>query len=160
MVADERPAFSEDGHTHDVVSDLGVAKVGLGKVSRGDAFEGLAVRRLLRDALAGVLADLAVDEDQRVVLVGGDEVDGVPAVAPAVLEDARDALEVLFRLEDMSGLHPVDTGEGMALMVDMDAPGAQKIEYALIAWKSMRDDLASGTITPEEYEDWRASFDG
>ena len=34
----------------------------------------------------------------------------------------------------------------------------EKIEYALIAWKSMRDDLASGAISHEEYEDWRASF--
>jgi transcriptional regulator with XRE-family HTH domain len=89
----------------------------------------------------------------------------VLGVSPAALtdyglEDARDALEVLFRLEDMSGLHPVDTGDGMALMVDVDVPGAQKIEYALIAWKSMRDNLASGTITAEEYEDWRASFEG
>lgn len=74
MVADERPVLSENEHAHDVVSDLGVAQVGLGQVSRGDALEGFAVRRLLRDALAGVLADLAVDEDQRVVLVGGDEV--------------------------------------------------------------------------------------
>ena len=80
MVADERPVLSEDEHAHDVVSDLGVAQVGLGQVSRGDALEGLAVRSFLRDALAGVLADLAVDEDQRVVLVGGDEVDGVPAM--------------------------------------------------------------------------------
>jgi transcriptional regulator with XRE-family HTH domain len=81
------------------------------------------------------------------------------ALADYALEDARDALEVLFRLEDMAGLHPVDTGDGMALMVDVDVPGAQKIEYALIAWKSMRDDLASGVITSDEYEEWRGSFE-
>lgn len=76
------------------------------------------------------------------------------------IENARDALEVLFRLEDMAGLHPVDTGEGMALMVDEQVPGSQKIEYALIAWKSMRDDLESGAVSREEYDEWRASFDG
>lgn len=76
------------------------------------------------------------------------------------IESARDALEVLFRLEDMAGLHPVDTGEGMALMVDERVPGSQKIEYALIAWKSMRDDLESGAVSREEYDEWRASFDG
>ena len=76
------------------------------------------------------------------------------------IESARDALEVLFRLEDISGLHPVDTGNGMALIVDEQVPGSQKIEYALIAWKSMRDDLESGAVTREEYDDWRASFEG
>ena len=69
-----------------------------------------------------------------------------------------EALDVLFRLEDMSGLHPVDTDKGLALVIDEGIPGSQKIEYALIAWKSMRDDLASGAISREEYEDWRASF--
>jgi hypothetical protein len=43
-------------------------------------------------------------------------------------------------------------------VIDEGIPGSQKIEYALIAWKSMRDDLASGAISREEYEDWRASF--
>lgn len=89
----------------------------------------------------------------------------VLGVSPSALTDygiesARDALEVLFRLEDMSGLHPIDTGEGMALVVDEKVPGSQKIEYALIAWKSMRDDLESGAVTREEYDDWRASFEG
>lgn len=89
----------------------------------------------------------------------------VLGVSPSALSDygiesARDALEVLFRLEDMSGLRPVDTDKGLALIVDEEVPGSQKIEYALIAWKSMRDDLASGTISCEEYEDWRASFEG
>lgn len=87
----------------------------------------------------------------------------VLGVSPAALSDygiesARDALEVLFRLEDMSGLHPVDTDKGLALVIDEGVSGSQKIEYALITWKSMRDDLASGAITREEYEDWRASF--
>ena len=87
----------------------------------------------------------------------------VLGVSPAALSDygiesARDALEVFFRLEDMSGLHPVDTDKGLALVIDEGVSGSQKIEYALIAWKSMRDDLASGAITREEYEDWRASF--
>jgi hypothetical protein len=58
----------------------------------------------------------------------------------------------------MSGLHPVDTDKGLALVIDEGIPGSQKIEYALIAWKSMRDDLAFGAISREEYEDWRASF--
>lgn len=88
----------------------------------------------------------------------------VLGVSPAALSDygiesARDALEVLFRLEDMAGLHPVETDDGMVLAIDEQVPGSQKIHYALIAWKSMRDNLASGSVTQAEYNDWRASFE-
>ena len=90
---------------------------------------------------------------------------GVLDVSPEALTDykvqsARDALEVLFRLEDMSGLHPIDAEGGIALAIDPEVSGSQKIEYALIAWKSMRDDLESGAITKDEYDAWRSSFEG
>ena len=58
----------------------------LSEVGRRQPFERRAVRVLLGESLAAVLRDLAVDEDQ-LVLVAGDEVGYVAAVRPAILQD-------------------------------------------------------------------------
>lgn len=86
-------------------------------------------------------------------------------IAPEALYDidannAREALEVLFRLEGTLGLKPVETKEGIAVAVSPTAPGAQKTAAALKAWKRMRDALKAGEISEEDYEHWKASFKG
>ncbi|MGN0059043.1 MAG: helix-turn-helix domain-containing protein [Coriobacteriales bacterium] len=84
-------------------------------------------------------------------------------IAPEALYDidannAREALEVLFRLEGTLGLKPVETKDGIAVAVSPDAPGAQKSAAALKAWKRMRDDLEAGDVSEDDYERWKASF--
>jgi transcriptional regulator with XRE-family HTH domain len=84
-------------------------------------------------------------------------------VSPASLanlkvESAREALEVLFRLEDSMGFYPEETDDGMCVGVDHHAKSAPKIQAALEVWKTMRDDLQAGKITQAEYDIWKASF--
>ena len=84
-------------------------------------------------------------------------------IAPEALYDidannAREALEVLFRLERTLGLKPVETEGGIAIAVSTDAPGAQKSAAALKAWKRMRDALNAGDVSEGDYERWKASF--
>lgn len=84
-------------------------------------------------------------------------------IAPEALYDidannAREALEVLFRLEGTLGLKPVETEGGIAIAVSTDAPGAQKSAAALKAWKRMRDALNAGDVSEGDYERWKASF--
>lgn len=84
-------------------------------------------------------------------------------IAPEALYEigagnAREALEVLFRLEGTLGLKPVETKDGIAVAVSPDAPGAQKSAAALKAWKRMRDDLEAGNVSEDDYERWKASF--
>lgn len=89
----------------------------------------------------------------------------VLGVAPTTLEElgvnsAREALEVVFRMEDELGLSPMSDGEGgIAVCVRHTAKGAKKAQVALAAWKDMRDDLDAGRITRDEYDAWKASFD-
>ncbi len=95
VVTEKRPALADDEHAHDVEPDPDVFGVQvLGEVGSREPFERRAVRVLLGKSLAAVLRDLAVDEDQ-VVLIAGDEVGDVPAVRPALLQDLEaPALEV------------------------------------------------------------------
>ncbi|MGI6536526.1 MAG: helix-turn-helix domain-containing protein [Eggerthellaceae bacterium] len=84
-------------------------------------------------------------------------------IAPEALyeidaNNAREALEVLFRLEGTLGLKPVETKDGIAVAVSPAAPGAQKTAAALKAWKRMRDALKAGDVSEDDYERWKASF--
>ena len=92
-----------------------------------------------------------------------DAMAGAMDIAPEALYDidannAREALEVLFRLEGTLGLKPVETKGGIAIAVSPGAPGAQKSATALKAWKRMRDGLEAGDVSEDEYERWKASF--
>ncbi len=85
-------------------------------------------------------------------------------VAPEALEDigvesARQAMEVLFRMEDEMGLVPIDTTDGVGIGIDPSAKGAQKAQAALKTWKRMRDDVDAGKVSEAEYEAWKASFE-
>ena len=84
-------------------------------------------------------------------------------VAPEALmdirvESARQALEVLFRMEDTLGLVPQGDGDSMGLGIDPEAEQAPIMHQSLVAWKRMRDGLEDGTVTPDEYAAWKASF--
>ena len=84
-------------------------------------------------------------------------------VAPAALADygvetARDAIEVLFRLEEGFGARPEADAGGARVAVDPAAPGAQKLDAAVRAWAAMRARLDSGEISEEEYLDWKRGF--
>ena len=74
------------------------------------------------------------------------------------LETARDALEVLFRLEEGFGARPEADDGGARVAVDPDAPGAQKLDAAVRAWAAMRARRDSGEISEEEYLDWKRGF--
>lgn len=84
-------------------------------------------------------------------------------VAPEALmdirvESAREALEVLFRMEETLGLVPQGDGTSMGLGIDPDAEQAPVMHQSLVAWKRMRDGLEDGSVTPDEYAAWKASF--
>lgn len=73
------------------------------------------------------------------------------------VETARDALEVLFRLEESFGARPEADAAGARVVVDPVAPGAQKLDAAVRAWAAMRARRDSGEISEEEYLDWKRS---
>lgn len=76
---------------------------------------------------------------------------------PVQAESARDALELLFRIEEEFGLRPVGGGR---LAVEPGAEKAPKLAAAIKAWESQVDALDRGEITPEEYESWKREFGG
>ena len=69
------------------------------------------------------------------------------------IASAKDALGVLFQLEDEFGLVP--HGDG-TLGIDPKSGNAQKLDVAIKAWSSARDELARGEMTGDDYRDWRA----
>ena len=86
-----------------------------------------------------------------------DAIAGALGVAPVQAESARDALELLFRIEEEFGLRPVGGGR---LAVAPGAEKAPKLAAAIKAWESQVDALDRGEITPEEYESWKREFGG
>lgn len=76
------------------------------------------------------------------------------------VESAREALEVLFRMEEALGLYPVENDGAMGLAIDTEKELAPAMHQSLVAWKRMRDGLSDGSVSPEEYEAWKASFRG
>ena len=71
------------------------------------------------------------------------------------IASAKDALGVLFQLEDEFGLVPQEDG---SLRIDPNADNAQKLDVAIKAWVNARDELARGDMTEEDYKAWRASL--
>ena len=85
---------------------------------------------------------------------------GVPpaALADYGVETARDAIEVLFRVEEAFGGRPEADAGGARVALDPAAPGAQKLDAAVRAWAAMRARRDSGEISEEEYLDWKRGF--
>ena len=75
------------------------------------------------------------------------------------IESAREALELLFALDEKYGLTPRVDENGISLVVDTHKTAAsQKFVYAIQAWDSKEKELAEGAITQEEFDAWKASF--
>lgn len=71
------------------------------------------------------------------------------------ITSAKDALGVLFQLEDEFGLVPQEDG---SLRIDPKADNAQKLDAAIKAWVNARDELARGDMTEGDYRAWRAGL--
>ncbi|WP_314039944.1 helix-turn-helix domain-containing protein [Slackia exigua] len=80
------------------------------------------------------------------------------ALREVPLESSRQALELLFRLNEELGLVPMEVDGTMVLGFDSRAEKLPKLDVALKAWKEMLDSEKSGEITPAEYESWKAEF--
>ena len=74
------------------------------------------------------------------------------------LESSRQALELLFRLNEEFGLAPEQTDGGIVLKLDPSNKNAPKLVTALKAWIGMIDSESKGEITSEELEEWRSKF--
>ena len=93
----------------------------------------------------------------------GDQLEAMAAaleVAPETLmsldvDSAREALELLFRLEEEFGLEPA--GEGK-LAVSGKGKKAPKLAAAIKAWEQQSEAQKTGKITQNEYEAWKRSF--
>ena len=77
------------------------------------------------------------------------------ALVPHEMEDARDALGLLFELGDQFGLTPQDDG---TLRIDPKAKSSKKLHAAIKAWRSVLDEVASGEMSEAEYDLWKAKF--
>lgn len=76
------------------------------------------------------------------------------------VENVREALEMLFRLEEEYGLEPFADGNARGVIINHKAPNAPKISMAIEAWADMLKQLEAGEITEAEYSAWKASFKG
>lgn len=77
------------------------------------------------------------------------------ALVPHEMEDARDALGLLFELGDQFGLIPQEDG---SLIIDPKAKSSKKLDAAIKAWRTVLDEVASGEMSEAEYDLWKAKF--
>lgn len=73
------------------------------------------------------------------------------------LETVRDAMEALFRLEDAYGLAPAPDG---TLTIHPRSKGSHKLSQAIKNWNRIKEQVASGEMSEDTYELWKASFTG
>lgn len=71
------------------------------------------------------------------------------------IETAREALELLFRLEDEFGLYPTSSE---TYEIDVKNKKAPKLVAATKTWLDMRNKLEAGEITEAEYGLWKAEL--
>ena len=80
------------------------------------------------------------------------------ALREVPLESSRQALELLFRLNEELGLVPMEVDGALVLGFDERAEHSPKLAQAVEAWKRVIDSEKAGEMTPEEVADWKASF--
>jgi transcriptional regulator with XRE-family HTH domain len=80
------------------------------------------------------------------------------ALREVPLESSRQALELLFRLDEEFGLEPMEVDGMLVLGFDAEAEKSPKLATALKAWKKMLDSEKAGEITLEELDEWKAEF--
>lgn len=77
------------------------------------------------------------------------------------VNSAREALELLFALNEKYGLTPHVDENGISLALDMRKTAAsQKFVFAIQAWDSKEKELKEGLITQDEFDAWKAAFKG
>lgn len=77
------------------------------------------------------------------------------------VNSAREALELLFALDEKYGLTPQIDENRISLVLDTRKTAAsQKFVYAIQAWDAKEKELEGGSITQEEFDAWKASFKG
>lgn len=80
------------------------------------------------------------------------------ALREVPLESSRQALELLFRLDEEFGLEPMEVDGMLVLGFDAGAEKSPKLATALKAWKKMLDSEETGEITRAELEAWMVKF--
>lgn len=102
--------------------------------------------------------DPSVDVIKRI----GEALDVAPESLRGIeIESAREALELLFALDEKYGLTPHVDESGISLVLDTRKTAAsQKFVYAIQAWDAKEKELSEGVITQEEFDAWKASFKG
>lgn len=80
------------------------------------------------------------------------------ALREVPLESSRQALELLFRIDEEFGLEPMEVDGMLILGFDERAEKSPKLAAALKAWKKMLDSEKAGEITLEELDEWKAEF--
>ena len=96
--------------------------------------------------------------------LGEDQVKGIASalhVAPESLSDvpvatAREALELIFRIDEEFGFKPKEIGGELVLAIDPSSKKAPKLAQALKAWLAQIDSEKSGEITAEQLAEWKA----
>ena len=71
------------------------------------------------------------------------------------INSSREALGLLFQLEDAFGITPNEDG---TLSIDPKAAGAQKMVQAIQAWHNAKDELEHGEMSEDDYRFWKSSF--
>lgn len=115
---------------------------------------------LTESAIRNYERGIRVPSDEQIVKIAAALDVSADSIREIGVSGARGALEVLFRYERELGLMPVVTDDGIAVAVDSRREGSQKAAAALKAWKRMRDQLAAGEVTEDEYEAWKTRFRG
>ena len=95
--------------------------------------------------------------------LGEDQVKGIASalhVAPESLSDvpvatAREALELIFRIDEEFGFKPKEIGGELVLAIDPSSKKAPKLAQALKAWLAQIDSEKSGEITAEQLAEWK-----
>lgn len=92
----------------------------------------------------------------------GEALDVAPESLRSIeIESAREALELLFALDEKYGLTPHVDENSISLVLDArKTVASQKFVYAIQAWDSKERELAEGSISQEEFDAWKASFKG
>ena len=81
-------------------------------------------------------------------------------VSPATLavpdiDDPAALLHILFTLEDRYDLKLSQNSCATNVQIDIPSQSVTHLYCMLLLWQIMRDRLASGKLTREEYDEWR-----
>ena len=85
------------------------------------------------------------------------------AISPEALREvplasSRQALGLLFRLNEELGLEPMEVDGTMVLGFGSAAEKSPKLAMAIRAWKEMLDSAKAGEITLAELDTWKVEF--